>query len=651
MSRRLSRGLRIVGLVIVVLTVGGFLAAQAVLRSGYARNLVAQKVSAAIGLPVEVGHLSVGRSASSVSGLRVGDFLTVRTAALNVPLVALLRGDTDAGAVTLSGVTVELRVDAAGKLVTPLPKSSGGGGAAKVPAVRLEDATVVIAQDGRPPFTLSNVSGDLTPVGQTLTLVATADDPSWGGWRATGTIDLATKSVRVELTNPAAPLRLDLLRSVPWAPPETWEQVHPTGTSPATVTLDYHGPSDTFAYGVVLTPRGAGLGLPELNVALADLAGTVRITGPVVTLEGTTARLADGTLAVDGKLDFGPDPSVLTFKARAEGVDVKKLPAEWSLPPQFGGKLRGTADLTVLVHPGGRVETRGDGRGDLDGATVAGLPAEIKLRLRGDGKRFRFEESPPAADGASGRREPAVPANGNRVAADPGSHQPAHAGRSPWLAALFLLQPPAPAPASTFAAAVTLRDVDIAELLKRLEVKFDYQLTGKVTVVARVAVPVSGDAADKNTTVRGTFTSKRLGFEGLAATDVSAELVYTNGVLTLTNLTAAFDPEAVGGPAGRLTGTATAAVNPRGDVTAKLTLDAVPLGQVLKAVPGGPFPVRGPVSGTAAFRAPLDKLTDTTTWQATGELTSPAVVAAGRTITGVRLPLKVAGGKDRKSVV
>lgn len=666
MSRRVRRGLTITGVVLLVLVVGGFVAVQVALRSGYARNLAAQKVSAAVGLPVEVERLGVGTGSSSVVGLKVGEFLTVDRATVDVPLTALARGNVDAGAVTLSGVKVELRVDRDGKVLTPLPKSQGGGGQTRVPPVRLADAAVTIAQDGRPPFTLTGLTGDLTPDGQKLKLAARADDPNWGGWQATGEIDLQATSVRVELTNPNAPLKLDLLRSVPWVPPETWEQVHPSGTSPATVALTYA--NDDFTYAVTLTPKGAGLGLPSLDVTLADVAGTVRIAGAAVALEDTSAKLADGTLNVDGKLDFGPEPSVLRFQAKAQGVDVQKLPAEWNLPKQFGGRLRGNADLTVLVHSGGKIETRGDGRGDLEGATVAGLPAEIRLRLRGDGKRFRFEETPaggdapaPAGDKAGGGRQPPGAAGGNDTAPAGGLHRPAHAGRAPLLAALFLLQPPAappaappappakspdaPAPASTFAASVTLRDVDLAELLKRLEVKLDYKLAGKVTVVARVAVPVSGDAPEKNTTVRGTFTSPQLSFEGLTVTDVSAELVYTNGVLTLSSLKAAFPPEAAGGTPGRLSGTATAAVNPRGDVSAKLALDGVPLGQVLRAVPGGPFPVAGPVSGSAEFKAPLDRLTDTAFWQASGELTSAAITAAGRTVSGVRLPLKVAGGK------
>ena len=615
MSRRLRRGLTAAAVLLVVLVVGGYLAVRLALNSGYARGLVAEKLTAALGVPVEVDSLSVGRSASSV-GFRVGEFLVVKSAAVDVPLASLARGDVGAGAVTLSGVTVNLHVDAHGKVLTPLPKGGGSSGAPQVPVVHLADATLTIAQDGRPPFTLRNLSGDLTPADGKLTVAARSDDPEWGGWRVAGTIDLATKSVRVELINPAAPLRLDLLKSVPWVPAETWEQVHPSGSSPAAVTLDFQGPTDVFTYGVVLTPRGAGLELPELGVSLAEVAGTVRVGGQVVTLEGLSGKLAAGTLNLDGKLDFGPEPSVLGFKAQAQGVDVTKLPPGWNLPKQIGGKLRGTADLTVLVYAGGRVETRGEGRGELEGGTVAGFPAEVRLRLRGDGKRFRFED---------------------------GDTTPKAAAPPRWFAPLLLLQPPAAAaPASSFGAAITLRDVDLAQLLQKLEVKLDYKLSGKVTVVARVAVPVSADAAEKTTTVRGSVTSKRLGFEGLAADDVSAELVYTNGVLTLSSLKAAFDE---GGVVGRLAGSATAAVNPRGEVTAKLTLESVPLGQVLRAIPGGPFPVAGPVSGRAEFRAPLDKLTDTATWQATGELTSPALVAAGRTVSGVRLPLRVAGGK------
>ena len=59
MSRRLRRRLIVAGALLVAVVAGGTLAARLALNSGYARNLVAAKLSAATGLPVEVDHLRV----------------------------------------------------------------------------------------------------------------------------------------------------------------------------------------------------------------------------------------------------------------------------------------------------------------------------------------------------------------------------------------------------------------------------------------------------------------------------------------------------------------------------------------------------------------------------------------------------------------
>jgi len=78
-------------------------------------------------------------------------------------------------------------------------------------------------------------------------------------------------------------------------------------------------------------------------------------------------------------------------KLDAKGVDIRKLPAEWGLPKEFEGKLRGAAELTLLIQPDGRLEPRGQGAGQLDDAKFVGLPAEVKMRLVPKNGRYRFD--------------------------------------------------------------------------------------------------------------------------------------------------------------------------------------------------------------------------------------------------------------------
>jgi translocation and assembly module TamB len=212
-----------------------------------------------------------------------------------------------------------------------------------------------------------------------------------------------------------------------------------------------------------------------------------------------------------------------------------------------------------------------------------------------------------------------------------------------------LLQPAPGAPTSTestgVSATITLRDVDLAELIDKMNFQMGYAIGGKVTVQANVSVPLSTDAANTSKyTIRGKLTSAELKLEGLRVKDLSAEVVYDRGKLTLTALKATLPPDAPGDPSGELSGTATAAVEPRGDLVASLTLNRLPLGELLKAVPGG-VSIGGAVSGKADFKAPVEKLNDTSTWDGSGDLSATTLTVFGRAVKDAKLKLAVKDGK------
>lgn len=215
---------------------------------------------------------------------------------------------------------------------------------------------------------------------------------------------------------------------------------------------------------------------------------------------------------------------------------------------------------------------------------------------------------------------------------------------------LVPVQPPAdPPPAkkaepTTLAATITLRDVSIAELVEKLELNLGYAIGGKVTVKADISVPL-GDATTVNAyTVRGTVTAPEVTLEGLRVQDLSADVVFEKGELKLTNVKASFPSDTPGEKPGTLAGSATAAISPRGDLTAKLTLTRVPLGEALKAVPGG-VTASGAVSGTAEFTAPVDQLTDPAKWVASADLTGPALSLFGRKLAEAKAKASVKDGK------
>ena len=71
------------------------------------------------------------------------------------------------------------------------------------------------------------------------------------------------------------------------------------------------------------------------------------MSGSKVGLRDMKAALAGGTISVDGDLDFGADPTLVSLEVSAEKLDTRKLPPEWNLPKDFEGKLKGHAELVL----------------------------------------------------------------------------------------------------------------------------------------------------------------------------------------------------------------------------------------------------------------------------------------------------------------
>ncbi len=217
----------------------------------------------------------------------------------------------------------------------------------------------------------------------------------------------------------------------------------------------------------------------------------------------------------------------------------------------------------------------------------------------------------------------------------------------------LLLQPVQPQPLqpkkeadapSNVSASITLRDVDLAELIDKLKLDLSYKVAGKLTVKATLSAPLSDAISSSAYTIRGTFTSSELSIEGMRFQKLNADVVYANGKLTLSKLNGTLPAATATGTSGTFSGSASAAIEPRGDMKADLALTSIPLGEVLRLIPDG-VAVTGNVDGKAEFRAPVDKLSDPASWNATSELTASTLNVFDRTITNAKLALSIADGK------
>ncbi len=641
------------------------------LSTAAGKSFVARQIEAQIGMPVEVTAVRVGLATSSI-GMRVFDpaapdpkraeVFSVDEVKADISLFSLALGRLDPDWVDLRGANLTLHVSADGDVITTLPKAptGGGGGGGSFPVIRVADARLTIRQDGRPEFALRNLDLTAEPAGDAVKLTGSVDDPEWAKWTVAGEVNRATKTGAVTLATADGPLTMNRLGSVPFVPPAVWEYVRPDGRGAIAVKL-WAGSDREVQYSVDITPAAAALALPDASVTLERVTGLIRVTGARVELVGTKAAVAGGSLAIDGSLDFGPEPSVMTLKVEGRGLDIKKLPPEWKLPKLFEGQLGGTANLVIRIPSHGPVEYDGGGEGAITDVQVLGQPQDdIPIRLRRAGNRYEFRQDKAAPKKDDGQSRLGVPEPAARAAAQVLSPPP-QGGRGPDIVFASVRLPaqekkpadpaqkdPAKKPddgPTTLDATIRLRDIDVAELLDKLNVKLGYKLAGKITVEAALAVPVGQAASLSAYQFTGSLSSKALTFEGLTVREASAKMSYQYGKLTLSDLSGLIDqPGKTGGPPGSFRGTATAAVSPPGDAGATLTVDRVPLGEALKAVPGLTADVRGTVSGKVSLKAPYEKLWDTTVWSGSAELSAPELVVEGRTAKDVRAKGSVAKG-------
>ena len=651
--RRFSRILLWGTVSLVVFLVVAFIGLRVYLGTDSARRMASDQIAIAIGGPVVVESLDAGAGSTSVT-LTIPVAPTAQVVAANAadtaPTPPLFQGRIRVNASLLelatgqmpSRVTVEdgkltLRLDANGDPIDQLPSpgdSGGGGGGSVIPAIELHNASVHIIQAGKPDFRIGGVNATLKPGSNGLTLTGTIDDPNWGKWTSCGEWASNGSTGAITLTTEGKlKIESERVRSIPMVPLDVWNQVGLNGgETPASVTIKRGATG--WGWRVELEPQQTALSVPSIELDFPQAGGKVVIDGQKVELTGVQGQTADGNVTVSGVLDFASEPSKLHFDVAGQGLDIKKLPDSWGLPKQFTGKLQGSADLTLLLHANGKVEPLGNGTGRLEEATVLGFPAKrVEVRLSSDGKRYRFNTMTKSAQGN------VIPAM--------------------FAATTLLLQtatpaaPPDPAPAATDSAVkaptivqanLALDDVDLTELIQRLEVKLPIRVAGKVNLNITAGIPTSNTSDIKLYRIFGTMTLPILQLDDLTLKDVVAKVRFRDGVLKVTELAANVPDPKRPTVTGRIAGTASFGIEPRSDLTAELTLATVPLGQIFNAIPSLTGSADGLVSGGLKLRLPGDKLTDIQAAEADGTLSSDALTVLGRTVGKTLFVMKLREG-------
>ena len=633
---------------------------QAYLASGSARGQVAAQISAKIGADVRVTSLGSG-AGGTVVGVElagVGDEpLVAGTVRVDATPVGLALG-RKIRVITVEDATLTLHLNEKNDLLDPLPKPPPGSGGT-VPDIRIVGAAVRIVQAGKPDFRLAGVDVTITDAGQTLTITGQVADPAYGAWTVAGewAADGTTGAVALTSDGPV-PLTPATLTPLPFVPKETWDSVELAGTGPVKVSVGRL--RSGWTWHVEADPADARLTVaPVGGLVVTGTSGRVVVDGPTVTLSGVRGTTAGGTLDLDAVLAFGPTPARLAFTVKAAGLDIKRVPAKWGLANRLdAGTLSGDGSVTLLLAGGRVTPTESKGRATLKGKLFGGQ-AELDVVPELAGDQLRFGGGPTDAPPKTSHQFLTPERPGTRT---PGKTATASvAGRyGVWAAvpALVLLQAPAPPPPPVAApkpaagpqylrANLKLRDVDLAELLARANVSAGVKLAGKVTLDVAADIPTTATGTLKEYRATGTVSTPTLQIEQLTLTGVTANVELKDGVLTLTKLAAAFPADPAAGPGGAppgFAGRAAFGLDPRTDLTANLTLDRVPLGQVFAAIPGLAGKATGDISGGFDLRIPGDKLGDLAGYAAGGKLTSAKLTVYGQTAEKVAATFALKAG-------
>ncbi|HZU38682.1 MAG TPA: hypothetical protein VFA18_22335, partial [Gemmataceae bacterium] len=609
----------------------------------------------------------------------------VPTVQADVSLLDLARGQAEPRRITLSNAEVTLHFDQAGNLLTEIPHGKSTGAA--WPEVVLDGGQLTLHQDGRPEMVIHGIQATLRPEANRLVLDGTIHDPYWKDWTLAGSADRQTWAVQTELkSHDAIHITQEMLNRLPLVSPSVWREVQVEGDTPVDFTVSVPPKGQGSHYRVAMQPHGTTVHVASLDLTAHEAHGGLVVDNGIVELKDVRGQVADGTLAVSGKLDFLSTPNQLHFDVQANSLNVSTLPPSWlkKLPTGVAGRLSGSANLLVTIGPDG-THTSGTGSAIIREARVAGLPAEpIHLRLTSDGGHsYRFvSQLPtppvPAAQPTrlvgtdareqrglspfSGGTVPVVPARAAfvMVALQNPPQSPALSWPG-WLIeqtldgiqltvgavenasqrVLSTLQTVFPrtgmpgAPAQALQINLAMNQIRLEALLHNLNISLPFPLTGRLSFRVRVAFPVDNPGNVRAYRIEGSASLPSVRVDDMSMRRVELRLLYADGVLHLEELQGTLAAPGPSNP-GSFAGKADVSLFPTGDVSAELTLKSLPLPRVMSLIPGGPAHTGGTVSGSARLRVPLAKLRDFTAWHATGTVSAKQLVAYGWTVQDVQ---------------
>lgn len=630
-----------------------------------------------------------GRSAGVV-GLTVHDgpaadspvLASIDRVETDLSLGGLLRGRLTPGRVSLERPVLTFRLARDGRIVN-LPRLRGNRNdqTTRLPAVTAEKGEVTFQRAGDPDaMVIHGLHARVQPdgTGQTLRVTGGTEDPSWGRWDTTGTIDLAAGRGDIGLRGDRVEADPKRLARVPFVPADVWSHVQPRGPVDVAIELSWSaGGTSALRTRTAIALRETSARFPSLGIDATGLTGRIVVEGAVVRVNQVRGRSIDGEVAADGTMNFASTPARIDLDMRLSKVNVADSPRSWRLEEAgITGLLTGRVQLRAALGSDDVDLSGSSGEAVVEKASIQGIPVKsLRLAMHAHGDTLEYDTKTPAE--SSTRRVLRV-----LVAAVPWLRAGV-AARSPLMldamAAEDLValqappsgsEPAAKEPATrkgkggvhlpqSITTQMELEDVDLAQLIVKAQFlagfPFPIPITGKLTLKATATIPLGNLHDVKQYAFHGDATLKNASVFKVDFRKLAARLDLADGLLELNDLRGALADRPDGGPdnppagpppdvpehgplpAGGFRGNLRAQLSPPGPLSARFEGSQLPVGELAAPMLPRPTPLAGLASMNIEAQGDLGAASDPAVWSASGQVESVHITYRGASLDQVLL--------------
>ena len=181
----------------------------------------------------------------------------------------------------MTGAVIKLalrRFGKTGKLCLPNPQP----GAGPMPRLHIDNGTLTLNQNGRPPMVVHGITADLIGDGAGLTAKGSVSDPFWGEWSLDGSLVNETGAINLTLAAKSVTVDKAHLTGLPFVAPAVWRSNgrgrDPLRFQPAFGTRD----DPAIHYRVALAPTDAHVHVESIELDAVHASGTVVVADNLV---------------------------------------------------------------------------------------------------------------------------------------------------------------------------------------------------------------------------------------------------------------------------------------------------------------------------------------------------------------------------------